>query len=418
MIALKGQLRAGCAADSAAKKRMMHMRPIQAYNFKGKKALIRVDFNVPLDDHFSVVDDARIQGAVPTIRKVLDEGGAAILLAHLGRPKQGYERRFSLQHLVPCLSRALSREVIFLPSCVGAEIQAQVRQLELGKVLLLENIRFHVGEMTGDPVFAQTLATWGDVYINDAFGTAHRNHASTTCITQHFKDKLAGYLMQKELKSADKILKASQKPFVAIIGGSKISDKMQSLVHLLDRLDYLLVGGGVANTFQQALGGQIGDSLIEPDQVELARHLVQETHQRRVQLVLPTDVVIAPQLKETVATNVVANGTVPAGWMALDIGPQAQQEFTAIVQAARTILWCGPIGVFEMPSFQQGTRALAAAVAQATKQGAFSLIGGGDSAAAIRSLGYASQVSHLSTGGGALLAYIGGAPLPGVAALQ
>ncbi|MCU0317911.1 MAG: phosphoglycerate kinase [Amoebophilaceae bacterium] len=394
------------------------MRSIQEYNFKGKKALIRVDFNVPLDDHFRVVDDSRIQGAVPTILKVLNEGGAAILLAHLGRPKQGYERRFSLRHLVPCLSHALGREVTFFPSCVGTEIQAQVRQLELGKVLLLENIRFQVGETTGDPAFAQTLATWGDVYINDAFGTAHRNHASTTCITQYFHDKLVGYLMQKELESADKILKEPQKPFVALIGGSKISDKIKSSVHLLDRLDYLLVGGGVANTVQKALGGQVGDSLIEPDQVEMARHLVQKTQQKKVQLVLPTDVVIAPRLEGPVTTSVVASGTVPAGWMALDIGPQAQQEFTAIVQAARTILWCGPIGVFEIPSFQQGTRALAAVVAQATKQGAFSLIGGGDSAAAIRSLGYANQVSHLSTGGGALLAYIGGTSLPGVAALQ
>jgi phosphoglycerate kinase len=394
------------------------MRLIQEYNFKGKKALIRVDFNVPLDDHFGVTDDTRIRGAVPTIRKVLDEGGAAVLLAHLGRPKQGYEQRFSLQHLVPCLSRALGREVAFSPSCVGSDTHTQVRQLECGKVLLLENVRFQVGETTGDPVFAQTLATWGDVYINDAFGTAHRNHASTTCITHYFKDKLIGYLMQKELRSADKILKKSKKPFVVIIGGSKISDKITPLVHLLDRLDYLLIGGGVANTFQKALGGQVGDSLIEPDQVETAKQLVQETHQKAVQLVLPADVVISPRMEEAVATSVVASGTVPAGWMALDIGPKAQQEFTTIVQVAQTILWCGPIGVFEISSFQQGTQALAAAVAKATKQGAFSLIGGGESAAAIRSLGYANQVSHLSTGGGALLAYIGGALLPGVVALN
>ena len=394
------------------------MRYVQEYNFKGKKALIRVDFNVPLDDRFGVADDTRIQGAVPTIRKVLDDGGAAVLLSHLGRPKQGYEERSSLQHLVTCLSRILGTQVAFAPSCVGPDTQAQVQHLGPGTVLLLENVRFQAGETTGDPGLARALAAWGDVYINDAFGTAHRTHASTTLVAHYFKDKLAGYLMQKELKNADRLLKEAKEPFVAIIGGAKISDKIKPLERLLDQLDYLLVGGGVANTFQRALGGKLGASLLESDQVGIARQLVQQAQQKEVTLVLPADVVISPRLEEAAEKRVVAGGAVPIGWMALDIGPKAQQEFAAIVQAAQTILWCGPIGFFEMPSFRQGTQVVAKATAQATTKGAFSLIGGGDSAAAIKSLGYADQVSHLSTGGGALLAYLGGAPLPGVAVLK
>jgi phosphoglycerate kinase len=394
------------------------MRCVQEYNFKGKKALIRVDFNVPLGDHFGVIDDTRVQGAVPTIRQVLDEGGAAVLLSHLGRPKQGYEERFSLQHLVPCLSQTLGTQVTFAPSCIGPDTKVQVQHLGPGKVLLLENVRFQAGETTGDPGLAHALAAWGDVYINDAFGTAHRAHASTTLLAHHFEDRLAGYLMQKELSNADRILKEAKKPFVAIVGGAKIADKVQPLARLLDQLDYLLVGGGVANTFQKALGGQLGASVLESDQLGVARQLIQQAQQKEVTLVLPADVVISPRLEEAAEKRVVAGGAVPIGWMALDVGPKAQQEFAAIVQAAQTILWCGPIGFFEMPSFQQGTQVVATAAVQATKQGAFSLIGGGDSVAAIRSLGYADQVSHLSTGGGALLAYMGGAPLPGIAVLK
>ncbi len=396
----------------------MLMRYVQQYNFQGKKALIRVDFNVPLDEHLDVMDDTRIQGAVPTIRKVLKDGGTAILLSHLGRPLQGYERRFSLQHLMPCLSQFLGTQVDFSPSCIGLDTQAKVQQLGPGQVLLLENVRFQDGETTGHPGLARELASWGDVYINDAFGTAHRAHTSTTLLAHHFKDKLAGYLMQKELNSADKIFKEAKKPLVAIIGGAKISDKIQPLKHLLDQLDYLLVGGGVAHTFQKALGGQVGDSLLEDDQVKIARQLAQQAQQKQVQLVLPKDAVISSGLEEATSKRIAAGGSIPVGWMGLDIGPQAQQEFSAIVQTAQTILWCGPLGFFEMLSFQQGTKAVAVAVAQATQRGAFSLIGGGDSAAAIRNLGYSDQVSHLSTGGGALLAYIGGASLPGIVALQ
>lgn len=396
---------------------MQYPRYVQDYDFRDKKALIRVDFNVPLNDRQEVVDDMRMQGAVPTIRQVLDQGGAAVLLSHLGRPQQGYAAQFSLQHLVTPLSQALGIPVRFAPSCVGPDTQAQVQQLRPGEVLLLENVRFQAGETTNDPDLARALAAWGDVYINDAFGTAHRAHASTVGIAPYFTDRLAGYLMQKELHSADRVLQGAEHPLVAIIGGAKISDKLKPLARLLDRVDALLLGGGVANTLQKALGGQVGASLVEHDQLGQAQKLLQQAQQKGVPLGLPADVVVAPRREAGAAEQVVAAGSVPPGWLALDIGPKAQQQFAATVQAAKTILWCGPIGVFELPGFQQGTQAVARAVVQATRQGAFSLIGGGDSAAAMRSLGYADQVSHLSTGGGALLAYLGGTPLPAVQAL-
>lgn len=391
---------------------------VQDYHFKDKKALIRIDLNVPLNEACEVADDTRIQGALPTIRQVLDQGGAAILLSHLGRPKQGYEERFSLKHLVAPLSKALGTSVKFAASCIGPDAEAQVAQLRPGEVLLLENVRFQAGETTGDPDLARALAAWGDVYVNDAFGTAHRAHASTAVIAHYFKDKLTGYLMQQELASADRVLDTDQRPLVAIIGGAKISDKIKPLKQLINRVDALLLGGGVANTFQKALGGQLGASLVEHDQIALAQQLIQQAQQKGVQLVLPADVVVAPGIEAETVQNIVPGGAVPTGWLALDIGPQARQDFAAQLQAAKTILWCGPIGVFEKPAFQQGTQTVATAVAEATKKGSFSLIGGGDSAAAIKNLGYAGQVSYLSTGGGALLAYLGGEPLPGVQALQ
>ncbi|MEM9417084.1 MAG: phosphoglycerate kinase [Bacteroidota bacterium] len=397
---------------------MFALRHVQDYNFKHKKALIRVDLNVPLNEQGEVVDDTRLQGAIPTIRQVLDQGGAAVLLSHLGRPQAGYEERFSLSHLVAPLSRAIGTPVKFAPSCVGPATQAQVQQLRPGEVLLLENVRFQAGETTSDPDLARALAVWGDVYVNDAFGTAHRAHASTVGVAHHFHDKLAGYLMHQELASADKVLHAHARPLVAIIGGAKISDKIKPLEQLINRVDSLLLGGGVANTFQKALGGQLGASLVENDQVKRAQQLIQQAQQKGVRLVLPADVVVAPSIETGTEQQVVPGGVVPTDWLALDIGPQAQQAFAAQLQAAQTILWCGPIGVFEKPAFRQGTQAVAAAVAKATHQGAFSLIGGGDSAAAIKGLGYASQVSYVSTGGGALLAYLGGEPLPGVQALQ
>ncbi|XWN34598.1 MAG: phosphoglycerate kinase [Roseivirga sp.] len=394
------------------------MRYVQDYNFQDKKALIRVDFNVPLDEHLRVVDDTRIRGAIPTIQQVLHDGGAAVLMSHLGRPQRGYQRSFSLQHLLPSLSEALGREVAFASSCIGPEAQTQVQQLSPGEVLLLENVRFQAGETIGAPELAQALAAWGDVFVNDAFGTLHRAHASTAVIAQYFTDKLAGHLVQQELKSADKVLTPKQKPLTALIGGGKVADKINPIAHLLDRVDYLLIGGAVAHTFQQALGGQVGASLVEPDQVAVAQQLVKKAQQKGVRLVFPTDVVAARQAREGADTMLVDGGAVPADWMALDIGPQTQQAFAAIIQASQTVLWCGPMGVFEIPHFRAGTHAVAAAVAQATASEAFSLIGGGDSAAAIQSLGYADQVSHISTGGSALLAYLGGEVLPGIQALD
>lgn len=397
---------------------MPALRYVQDYNFEGKKALIRLDLNVPFNEQYEVVDDTRLQGAVPTIQQVLDQGGAAVLLSHLGRPQKGYEERFSLKHLVGPLSQALGTPVKFAPDCIGPEAQTQVQQLKSGEVLLLENVRFQAGETTCDPDLARALAAWGDVYVNDAFGTAHRAHASTAGVAHHFRDKLAGALIHQELASADKVLHADERPLVAIIGGAKISDKIKPIAQLIDRVDSLLLGGGVANTFQKALGGQLGASLIEDDQLDLARQLAQQARQKGVQLILPADVVVAPGIEAEKEQQVVAGGAVPAGWMALDIGPQAQRAFAAQLRAAKTILWCGPIGVFERPAFQRGTQAVATAVAEATQQGAFSLIGGGDSAAAVKNLGYADQVSHLSTGGGALLAYLGGTALPGIQALK
>ena len=394
------------------------MRYIKTYNFKDKKALIRVDFNVPLDANCQVIDDVRISRTIHTIRKVLDDGGAAILVTHLGRPKQEYEARFSLQHLVSYLANNLASSVIFAQDCTGPDAQGKARQLRPGEVLLLENVRFHLAEEMGDRGFAQALAALGDVYVNDAFGTTHRAHASTTVVAQYFQDKLAGYLLQEEVSNADRVLAGAKKPFTAIIGGAKISDKMQAMECLLDKMDHLLIGGGVANTFQQALGGQLGSSLVEASQLDLALHLLEQANRKHANLVLPTDVVIANQLDDQAHTAVVPSNAIQDGWMALDIGPQSQAAFEKFIQGSKTILWNGPIGAFEMPIFSHGTQAIATAVAHATRQGAFSLIGGGDCAAAIKSLGYSDQVSYISTGGGALLAYIADQNLPGIKALS
>jgi len=393
------------------------MRYVQDYNFKGKKALIRADFNVPLDQELRVMDETRIQGVLPTIQQVRSNGGAVVLLSHLGRPTKGDEERLSLRHLLPKLRHALGTPVAFAPSCVGPDTQKQVQELQPGDVLLLENVRFQAGETTGDPALAQVWAAYGDVYVNDAFGTAHRAHASTAVVAQFFTDKLAGHLMQKELNSADKVLQGGKKPFVALIGGGKISDKIRPMARILELADFLLVGGAVAHAFHQALGGQVGASLVAPDQVAVAQQWLQKAQQKGVQLVLPTDLMAARLAQEEADTTVCPANAIPAGWMGLDIGPQTRQTFAGIVHTAQTLLWCGPMGQFELPCFQKGTQAMAAAVAHATAQGAFSLVGGGDSAAAMRRFGYAQQVSHLSTGGSALLHYLGGTSLPGITAL-
>ncbi len=383
---------------------------VQQYDFGQKKALIRVDFNVPLDGQGRVVDDRRIRSAVPTVQHVLQSRGAAVLASHLGRPRHGYEPQYSLQQLVPCLTDALGTAVDFVPDCIGPVAQEAIQQLAPGGVLLLENVRFHAGEVAGDPAFAQALAAGTDVYVNDAFATAHRAHASTAVVAHYFADSLMGCLVQQELASIDNVMKQPQRPLTAIIGGAKVSDKMQPLAHLIDQVDRLLLGGGVANTFRQALGGALGASLVEHDQVDLAQQLMERAQQRGVHLALPEDVVVADRYAADAATRVMPADAIADGWMALDIGPRTQRRFCDLLHTSATILWCGPIGVFEFEKFRQGTQAVAAAVAQATAQGAFSLVGGGDAAAAVQ--GYA--VSYVSTGGGALLAHLGDTPLPGL----
>lgn len=393
------------------------IRYIQGYNFKGKKALIRVDFNVPLDDNFQIVDSTRIDKTLPTIQKVLADGGAAILISHLGRPKQGYTASMSLKHLIPYLTTKLGVVVKFAQDCIGPEAGESARTLRNGEVLLLENLRFHAAEEKGEANFAKALANLGDVYINDAFGAVHRKHASTYVIMQYVSDKLAGCLLQEEINSANKLLTAIKRPFTAIIGGTKITDKIQTMEALLDKLDNLLIGGGVANTFHQALGGKLGNSIVEADQHELALTILHQAIEKGVNIVLPTDVVIADRWGNDAKTDMAASDSVPDNWMALDIGPHTQGLFTSIVQASKTILWAGPIGAFEMPAFSHGTQATLQAVAEATRQGAFSLIGGGDSATAVTQLGYGGQVSYVSTGGGALLSYLANPDLPVIRAL-
>jgi len=393
------------------------MRCIQDYHFKDKKALIRVDFNVPLDDSFGITDSIRIDKTIPTILKVLKDGGSAILISHLGRPKKGYTDSLSLKHLIPYLSDQINTQVNFASDCIGMEATVKAQNLKSGEVLLLENLRFHEAEEKGDPVFAQQLAALGDIYINDAFGAVHREHASTYQITHYLKDSLAGYLLQEEIKNANKILKNIHRPFTAIIGGTKIGDKLQAMEVLLGKLDNLLIGGGVANTFQQALGGKVGNSITEPEQHGVALDILYQAIEKGINLVLPTDVVIADHWSDHARIDNVLSDAVPENWMALDIGPYTQELFQDIIQKSKTILWTGPIGAFELPAFSQGTQAIIKAVATATQKGAFSLVGGGDSATAVAQFGYTNQVSYVSTGGGALLAYLANPNLPVIRAL-
>ncbi len=394
------------------------MRYIQDYNFQGKKALIRVDFNVPVDEQGHITDTTRIDKTLPTIRKVLSDGGAAILLSHLGRPQKGDTSSYSLQQLVPYLQDALGASVIFSQDCIGADATLKAKELQEGQVLLLENVRFHAEEEKGDPTFAQALARLGNVYVNDAFGTVHRKHASTYTITQYIQDKIVGYLLQEETKHANKLLSNSNRPFTALVGGTKVADKLQAIESLLDRLDHLLIGGGVANTFHRALGGQLGNSIVEVDQQEVALAILKQAIASGVNVVLPTDVVIADQWNNRARTDIIRSDAIPDGWMAVDIGPHTQDLFNTIIHQSQTILWTGPIGGFEITAFSQGTQATLEAVAQATKKGAFSLIGGGDSATAVAKFGYTNKVSYISTGGGALLAYLANPNLPAMKALD
>ncbi len=394
------------------------MNTIDDIQFKGLRALVRVDFNVPLNDQFEITDFTRINAAEPTIKKILSEGGSVILMSHLGRPKNGPEEKFSLKHLVADLSKRFGTEVKFANDCIGTETEALSSSLNPGEVLLLENLRYHAEETKGDKSFAEQLSKLGDVYINDAFGTAHRAHASTSIIAQFFDKKGCGYVMKSELENAAKVLNDPKRPFTAIMGGAKISDKIVIIEKLLDKVDNLIIGGGMAYTFFKALGGNVGSSLVEESKLELARKLIKKAKEKNVSLELPIDSIIADKFAPDANTKVSDNISIPDGWMGLDIGPDAQEVFRRIISRSATVLWNGPMGVFEMPAFAEGTRAVAKAVRDATHFGGYSLIGGGDSAAAVNQMGYGDKVSYVSTGGGALLEFMEGKVLPGVAALE
>ncbi|TDK44804.1 phosphoglycerate kinase [Algoriphagus formosus] len=394
------------------------IKNVDNLSFEGKKALIRVDFNVPLDDNQKVTDDTRIQAALPTIQKILNDGGSAILMSHLGRPKNGPEDKFSLKHILLDLEKALGRPVKFAPDCIGSEAKNLAAGLKAGEVLLLENLRFYKEEEKGDAEFANKLAGMGDIYVNDAFGTAHRAHASTAVIAQFFNDKVCGYVMLSELENADKVLGNPERPYTAIMGGAKISDKILIIERLLDKVDNLIIGGGMSYTFAKAQGGTIGDSLLEADKLDFVLELMEKAKAKGVNLILPLDTVISKAFANDAEQGLANKGEIPDGWMGLDIGPKTRELFAETVLKSKTILWNGPMGVFEMESFDKGTKAIAEAVVEATQQGAFSLIGGGDSAAAVNKFGYGDQVSFVSTGGGALLEYMEGKVLPGVAALE
>jgi len=396
---------------------LLNVKNVDSLSFAGKKALIRVDFNVPLDEHFQVTDDTRIQAAVPTIQKILKDGGSAILMSHLGRPKGGPEDRYSLKHIVSAVEAALGQKISFASDCIGEEASQKAAQLGAGEVLLLENLRFYKEEEKGDADFAAKLAKLGDVYVNDAFGTAHRAHASTAVIAANFSQKVAGYLMESELTNADKVLGNPERPYTAIMGGAKIADKILIIERLLEKVDNLIIGGGMSYTFAKAQGGSIGTSLLEADKLDFVLELMEKAKAKGVNLILPVDTVIADDFSNTANQAVVNKGEIPDNWMGLDIGPKTRELFGKVILESKTILWNGPMGVFEMESFNKGTKAIAEYVAEATRQGAFSLIGGGDSAAAVNKFGYTDQVSYVSTGGGALLEHMEGKVLPGVAAL-
>ena len=395
------------------------MKTIDSLNFSGKKALIRVDFNVPLDDNFNITDDNRIQGALPTIKKVLNDGGSVILMSHLGRPKDGPTDKYSLKHIVSYLSEVIGVDVKFADDCIGQEATDKAGNLKSGEVLLLENLRFYKEEEKGDKDFAEKLAQLGDVYVNDAFGTAHRAHASTAVIAQFFPEaKYFGYLMAAEINNAEKVLNDPQRPFTAIMGGAKVSDKLELIEALLDKVDNLIIGGGMAYTFIKAKGGEIGKSLVELDKLDLANELVKKAEQKGVNLVLPTDAQIADRFANDAEVYDGPNDQIPADRQGLDIGTESGAHFAEVISASNTILWNGPMGVFEFDTFAKGTRAVADAIVAATERGAFSLIGGGDSAAAVSKFGMTEHVSYVSTGGGALLEYMEGKALPGVKAIK
>ena len=396
-------------------------------NYKDKKVLMRVDFNVPLDDKHKITDDTRIRKALPTIKHVLKSGGSVILMSHLGRPQKKRKEdgsinkeKFTLEHLVKHLKGKLRTTVHFSPVTTGKQAKEMTKQLKPGEVLLLENTRFQEEEAAGDEAFAKKLASLGNIYINDAFGTAHRAHASTTTVAQFFKPKnrAFGLLMQAEIDNANKVLNDPERPLTAIIGGAKVSDKIVLLEKLIDFADNIIVGGGMAYTFMRALGGKTGNSLVEEDKIKLADKLLRKAHRKKVKILLPKDSMTADDFNPKANKAVKYSKRIPQGWMGLDIGPAAQKDFAALIEQSKTILWNGPMGVFEMAPFAKGTKAIAKAVAKATKKGAFSLVGGGDSVAAVNQMGLADQVSYVSTGGGAMLEFLEGKELPGIKAIN
>ena len=397
------------------------MKTVSQFNFSGHRAVIRVDFNVPLDKQtFAVTDDNRLRAALPTINKIINEGGAVVLMSHLGRPKTGPEDKYSLRHVVQPLSVLLAKPVQFVNDCIGDVAVNAAKNLKAGEILLVENLRFHPEEEKGDELFAQELAKLGDVYVNDAFGTAHRAHASTTIIAKYFDaaHKMFGFLMAAEVAAGTKVLHHHEKPFTAIIGGAKVSDKIMILERLLEKADNIIIGGGMAYTFFKAMGGNIGGSLCEADKLDTAKELLEKAKTKGVQILLPVDSILADKFDNAAQIQSGDSNNIPDGWMGLDIGEKAIQQFSDVIAASKTILWNGPMGVFEMENFSKGTITIAKAIASATKSGAYSLVGGGDSVAAVNKFHLADEVSYVSTGGGAMLEFFEGKVLPGVAAIE
>jgi len=393
------------------------MKTLNDFDFKNKKAIIRVDFNVPLDENFNVTDTTRIEAAKPTIDAILAQGGSVILMSHLGRPK-GAEEKYSLKHILKTASKILGVEVKFAENCVGEPAQTAAKDLKPGEVLLLENLRFHAEEEAGDVAFAKELASLGDIYVNDAFGTAHRAHASTTIIAQFFpNDKCFGTLLAKEIDSLNKVLKNSEKPVTAVLGGSKVSSKITVIENILDKVDHMIIGGGMTFTFIKAQGGKIGESICEDDKLDLALEILRLAKEKGVQVHIPVDVIAADDFSNTANTQVVDVTAIPDGWQGLDAGPKSLENFKKVILGSKTILWNGPLGVFEMETFSKGTIALGDYIAEATANGAFSLVGGGDSVAAVKQFGFEDKMSYVSTGGGAMLEMLEGRILPGIAAI-
>ncbi|PIA78999.1 phosphoglycerate kinase [Gaetbulibacter sp. 4G1] len=393
------------------------MKTLNDFNFENKKALIRVDFNVPLNENFEVTDATRIMSAKPTIIKILEDGGSCILMSHLGRPK-GFQEEFSLKHIASKVEDVLGVEVKFAKDCIGEEVEAAAANLQPGQILLLENLRYYKEETAGDVGFAEKLSKLGDIYVNDAFGTAHRAHASTTIVAQFFQDKKCfGNLLAQEIESIKKVMETGEKPVLAVLGGAKVSSKITIIENILDKVDHLIIGGGMTFTFIKAQGGKIGDSICEDDKMDLALDILNQAKTKNVQIHLPVDVIAANAFSNDAETQIVDVTTIPDGWQGLDAGPKSKEIFHNVVTQSKTILWNGPLGVFEMESFANGTIELGNSIAEATKNGAFSLVGGGDSVAAVKQFGFQDKVSYVSTGGGAMLESLEGKTLPGIAAI-